>query len=217
MRERVGLTSMPLDLRWEVPPVDWAGDGDAALTITAGPRTDLFVDPRGIDAPTLNAPRLLGSPDAAGSGAGASDGVDGDDFLLGARVRVGFSATYDAGVLLVYADERSWAKLCFEYSTEGRPMIVSVVTRGVSDDANAFEVDGDQVWLRVARLGPAYAFHASTDGATWRLIRHFALAPGGQPPRIGFEAQSPTGDGCTATFERIRFARERLGDLRSGE
>jgi regulation of enolase protein 1 (concanavalin A-like superfamily) len=208
MTEAAGLTSMPFDLRWEVPPVDWAGDGDATLTITAGPRTDMFVDPRGIDGPTLNAPRLLGSPDA--------DGAAGD-YLLGARVRVGFSATYDAGVLLVYGDERSWAKLCFECSPDGRPMIVSVVTRGVSDDANAFEVDGDQVWLRVARLGRAYAFHASTDGTAWRLVRHFALAPGGPPPRIGFEAQSPTGGGCTATFERIRFARERLGDLRSGE
>ena len=33
---------------------------------------------------------------------------------------------------------------------------------------------------------------------------------------IGFEAQSPTGDGCAVTFDDIRFTRERLGDLRDG-
>ena len=33
---------------------------------------------------------------------------------------------------------------------------------------------------------------------------------------IGFEAQSPTGDGCVVTFDRIRFSSKRLGDLRDG-
>jgi regulation of enolase protein 1 (concanavalin A-like superfamily) len=204
MTERVRLATIPVELRWEVPPVRWDSDGDATLGVTAGPRTDLFVDPQGTGDAALNAPRLLGA-------------LDGD-FQLHALVRVGFSATYDAGVLLVWAHDRSWAKLCFEYSPQGRPMIVSVVTRGVSDDANAFEVDGDQVWLRVARLGPAFAFHASTDGSTWRFVRYFALDgdPGAAPPLVGFEAQSPAGDGCAVTFERVGFTPERLADLRDG-
>jgi uncharacterized protein len=209
MSEPVELAAVPLDLRWDVPPVSWRVDGDGALTITAGPRTDMFVDPQGVDAPVVNAPRLLAPPDEEG-------GAEPGDFTLSARVTVVFSATYDAGVLLVYAGERSWAKLCFEYSPQGRPMIVSVVTREVSDDANAFEVGGDQVWLRVARLGPAFAFHASTDGREWRLVRHFALAADDQAPAIGFEAQSPVGDGCTAVFDQIRLARRRLADLRDG-
>ena len=54
-------------------------------------------------------------------------------------------------------------------------MVVSVVTRGVSDDCNSFVVDGASVWLRVARVGSAFAFHASTDGSNWSFIRHFAL------------------------------------------
>jgi uncharacterized protein len=209
MSEPVELAAVPLGLRWDVPPVTWRVDGDGALTITAGPRTDMFVDPQGVDAPGVNAPRLLALSDE-------EDGAEPGDFTLSARVAVAFSATYDAGVLLVYAGERSWAKLCFEYSPQGRPMIVSVVTRGVSDDANAWEVDADQVWLRVARLGSAFAFHASTDGREWRLVRHFALATGGTAPAVGFEAQSPVGDGCTVTFDQIRLARERLADLRDG-
>ena len=43
-------------------------------------------------------------------------------------------------------------KLCFEHSPDRQPMIVSVVTRGVSDDANAFAVDGQTAWLRVSPL-----------------------------------------------------------------
>ena len=30
--------------------------------------------------------------------------------------------------------------------------------------------------VRIARIGKAYAFHASTDGGTWSFVRHFALA-----------------------------------------
>lgn len=92
-------------------------------------------------------------------------------------------------------------------------MVVSVVTRGVSDDANAFVVDGREVWLRIARIGAAYVFHASTDGKFWQFVRHFAL-PG--EPVVGFVVQSPTGEGCTATFADVRFAAERLADLRGG-
>ncbi len=161
----------------------------------------MFIDPQGT-ATTLNAPRLVG--DLAG------------DFLLSARVTVDFAATYDAGVLLLYAGDRTWAKLCFEFSPQRQPMVVSVVTRGLSDDSNSFVVDGNQVWLRVARLGQAFAFHAATDGASWQFVRHFSLDVAG-PIAAGFVTQSPTGAGCSATFDQIRFAAQRLGDLRNGE
>lgn len=59
-----------------------------------------------------------------------------------------------------------------------------------------------------------HAFHASTDGRTWQLIRVFGL--GDTAPEVGFEAQSPTGDGCTVTFEEIRHHPGLLADLRDG-
>ena len=111
---------------------------------------------------SVNAPRLLVTPDEG-------------DFQLHARVEVAFGSTFDAGVLLLWVDERTWAKLCFEYSPQGNPMVVTVVTRGLSDDANGFTVDGNVVWLRVARRTGAYAFHASTDGSQWHFVRHFSL------------------------------------------
>jgi regulation of enolase protein 1 (concanavalin A-like superfamily) len=196
------LSAVPFPLSWAVPPASAAGDGHATLTVGAGPRTDMFADPGGGE-PVLTAPRLLGVP------------PDGD-FQLSAQVRVGFAGSFDAGTLLVWIDEEHWAKLCFEFSPQGQPMVVSVVTRGVSDDANGFTVDGDTMWLRVSRLGGAWAFHGSTDGTMWHFVRFFAL-PSAGPVRVGFEAQSPVGDGCLVRFERIRFSAERLADLRGGD
>jgi regulation of enolase protein 1 (concanavalin A-like superfamily) len=198
--EPLSLPGLPFALRWQLAPERWGVAADGSLSITAGAVTDLFVDPQG-GAPVLNAPRLLASPTG--------------DHQLSARVTVDFAATFDAGVLLLYAHERAWAKLCFERSPRGEPMVVSVVTRGVSDDADSFVVDGPRVWLRVSRLGAAHAFHASTDGSRWRFVRHFALEPA-DGLRAGFLAQSPTGAGCTAVFDRVDYRPERLADLRNG-
>jgi regulation of enolase protein 1 (concanavalin A-like superfamily) len=198
----VRIEALPMPLRWLRKPKSWSVPDGASLLVDAGPQTDWFVDPQRSAEPKLNAPALLG--DASG------------DFLLSARVTVDFAGTYDAGVLVVHESNGVWAKLCFEYSPQREPMVVSVVTRGVSDDCNSFVVDGTSAWLRIARVGSAYAFHASTDGSTWSFIRHFALE-GGDAPSIGFAAQAPKGDGCAVTFEQIAFEAARLGDLRSGE
>ena len=138
------------------------------------------------------------------------------DFQFSARVSVDFASTFDAGVLLLWIDKQHWAKLCFEYSPAAEAMVVSVVNRGVADDAIAFVVDGHSVWLRVCRIDHAIAYHVSFDGTTWRMIRFFTIEDPSGPMSIGFEAQSPTGDGCAVTFDDVRFTRERLDDLRNG-
>ncbi|WP_158370244.1 DUF1349 domain-containing protein [Cellulosimicrobium cellulans] len=181
--------------------VAWAV-GDGALRATAAPRSDIFADPAG-GAPQLDAARVLGEL------------PEGDLSLL-CRVDVDFASDFDAGVLLLWFDDRHWAKLCFERSPAGEPTIVTVVNRGVSDDANAFTVPSGTAWLRVSRAGAVWAFHASLDGATWRLVRLFALDAPGVRPRLGFEVQSPAGDGCDVTFSDIRFGTTTLTDPRDG-
>jgi uncharacterized protein len=182
---------------------------ETPITVTAWalPHSDVFIDPGGgtqLNAESmLNAATLLGVPPEG-------------DFQFSARVTVGFAATYDAGVLLLWADDHDWGKLCFEFSPAGEPMVVSVVTRGVSDDANAFVVDGPTVWLRVSRVSHAYAYHASLDGTDWRMVRFFSVDGTSGPVAIGFEAQSPTGDGCVVAFDDVRFTRQRLADIRDG-
>jgi hypothetical protein len=195
--DTVTISPLPAPLTWDVDPASWSLD---PLTIVAPARCDLFRDPAG-SAPATGAPRLLGP-------------VEGD-FQLSARVMCTFAGTYDAAALLLWAGDDAWVKLAFEVAPQGEAGVVSVVTDGLSDDANAFAVTGDAVWLRISRLGPAVALHARLDDEPWRFVRHLAFAaPGGV--RAGFLAQSPLGDGATARFDAIGFTGERLADLRSG-
>ncbi len=200
MTSSIVFDSLPLSLSWQPPPVAFRTGRDSLWAEAAG-ETDLFIDP-GTGAEYLNAPRLLGS--VAG------------DFTLAARVGVDFGSTYDAAVLLLWAHDRTWAKLCFELAPQGKPTVVSVVTRTVSDDCNSFATERDEIWLRVARLGAAFAFHASADGKRWELIRHFALDLEADP-LVGFLVQSPRGPGCAARFDDISFSPNRLSDIRSGD
>jgi hypothetical protein len=183
------------------------GEQTGALVAAAPAHTDLYINPGGQgsgDAESmLNAATLLGTPPTG-------------DFQLSAHVTVDFVAQYDAGVVLLWIDAQHWAKFCFEFSPAAEPMVVSVVTREVSDDANAFVVADRSVWLRVCRIDNVYAFHASTDRRTWRLVRVFTLGEVLDGHTIGFEVQSPTGDGCVVTFDHVRFTSDRLGDLRDG-
>jgi uncharacterized protein len=201
----VPFAPVPFELTAEGPTPDaWIVDGET-LTVWAPAGTDLFIDPAlpGSDPPA-DAPRLLGRPVG--------------DFQLSARLTVDFRSSFDAGVLLVWIDQHHWAKLCFEHTPQGSPSIVTVITRGESDDANAFELAESTVWLRLARVGDTWAFHASTDGAWWRLVRYFTLGPhdDARPALVGFEAQSPTGDGCLVTFDHVTFHPETLRELRDG-
>ncbi len=200
----VRFSGLPFPLTAEGAPSCTAEfEGDAAV-LTGGPKSDLFLDPAG-DGTGPDAGRFLGEPPAG-------------DFTLRARVDVGFSNTFDAAVLLVYASASVWAKLCFELSPQDHPTVVTVVTRGFSDDSNSFEVDATSVWLRITRSGHAWAFHASSDGLYWRLVRYFALGEheGGPTARVGFLVQSPLGEGCRAMIDEIAFSAGAPADLRDG-
>jgi regulation of enolase protein 1 (concanavalin A-like superfamily) len=193
------IQGVPGTFRWLGAPAS-ADLAAGVLSMRAGPRTDWFTDP-GTGEVTVSAPAFVAS-------------LPGD-FRLAARVQVDFASTFDAGALVLWQDERRWAKLAFERSPQGQPMVVSVVTRGESDDCNSVPVDADAIWLRVSSLGAAHAFHASADGQTWEFVRHFRLGAT-QTPLAGFEVQSPSGDGCAAQFASISYTPGPLPDLRSG-
>jgi len=194
------LGRLPMAFEWQVAPADWTVGLDGTLHVVAGPRTDLFLDPAGGPG-QLGAPRLMAA-------------VEGD-FQLSAYVKADLQATFDAGALVLHAADHSWVKLALERSPQGQAMIVSVVARGLSDDANGRVVTGEGVWLRIARIGAACALHASDDGVRWELVRHFAFA-GSDGLTAGFLAQSPTGEGCAATFDGLEYVAQTLRDLRDG-
>ncbi|MEX2500980.1 MAG: DUF1349 domain-containing protein [Trueperaceae bacterium] len=197
--DRVELAAVPVPMGWDVPPAAFEVLADDAIAVTAPARSDLFRSPEG-DRAVATSPRATFPVTAP--------------CMLSAHVQVDFADAFDAGALVVHQHERSWAKLCLERAPD-RPTVVSVVTCGRSDDANAWTVDADAVWLRVALRTREIAFHASDDGVHWDLVRHFALDHG-TPTRIGFACQAPVGDGCEVRFRDVRFREGLLEDVRSG-
>lgn len=173
------------------------------VELTVAPRADLFLDPGGFDV-APDAERFLAS-------------VSGD-FQLSARVTVDFRSTFDSGVLIGYVDESTWFKICAELDPAGVPRVVSVVTRdGASDDSNGSPLSQGSAYLRISRLGRAFALHISDTGESWNLVRYFALGiPEDRPIQIGMLAQSPTGEGTVVRFEDVQFSVDRLQDVRDG-
>jgi hypothetical protein len=196
------LPNMPVELTWKYPPVDWTTADGNSLTIVAGENTDWFIDPAGTYTKD-NAPVALFAPPDA-------------NFLLSAKVTVDFASDFDAGVLQLRDRDDRWAKLCFEYSPQHQPMIVSVVTRGTSDDCNSVAIGGREIYLRISHTPQTTAFHYSLDGRYWRLVRYFTLGPL-TARLVGFSSQSPTGPKCTAVFSEISYRAGVLKDNRSGE
>lgn len=199
MNEPIFLPTIPSPLAWSVSPLAYEL-AESRLKIQAGAQTDLFNDPQG-EYTQANSSRLAFVPDAV--------------FTVQAKVQVEFAATFDAGAFIVWADEKHWAKLAFEFSPQGEPMIVTVITRDLSDDCNSMVIEGNEVYLRVAKLNGAYAFHASVDGRFWHLIRYFSSV-NLENATVNFSAQSPTGAGCTAVFSEIGYTAVLLEEIRNG-
>jgi len=192
-----------------IPPLHWTGSEGVArvdggtLTLEAAAGVDWTND-------------AAGGPQQHAATALAFAAPDGD-FVLSARVRVaGERTTFDAGALALWCDEDHWAKLCDEQSPQGDAMVVSVVTDGWSDDANGPLLRAPAIHLRIARVGPAIAFHSSPDGMRWDFVRTFRLPVSPAPLSIGFLAQAPMGDGCVAVFDGIAYEERTLADLRDG-
>jgi regulation of enolase protein 1 (concanavalin A-like superfamily) len=199
MSSVVSIPVLPAPLRAINEAEAWAVGPDS-LTLRAGAKSDWFIDPAG-EVVVENAPALV--MPATG------------EWMLQASVSAAHEAAFDAAVLVVCAGEDTWAKLCLELSPQGQVLVVSVVTRGESDDCNSIAVESESMWFRISCLGSAFAFHFSSDGKRWDMVRYFGLGER-DSTEVGFLAQSPTGDGCTATFRDIAFIPARLADVRSG-
>lgn len=183
------LAELPQPLEWQHAPLSWQSGGPATLSLTAGPHTNWFQSPTG-DGGDDNSPRLLFQPVG--------------DFVLSARLDVDFEKQWDAGALVLYLDPTHWAKLCFEYSIEGKPTIVSVVTQGLSDDNNSFPLASHTAYLKIAKSGQAIFFYASADGQHWSIVRSFSFGKW-TAPKAGFSAQSPVGLETHVRFSQIRY------------
>ena len=195
------IQGIPGTLTWHNKPVSYHVDHRSVLTIFSGPKTDWFVDP---------------FDETVASTAPIFSFIPGDTFVFSARVKVQFRTKWDAGAFMLWADDHHWAKLSFELSPEGRPTIVTVVTRGVSDDCNSVPQSGDSVYLRIARTRSTYVFYYSRDGRSWKVIRTFRLEAQ-EELSLGFESQSPAGSGSRAIFTDIRYSPRKIADIYTGK
>ncbi|MFT3869584.1 MAG: DUF1349 domain-containing protein [Nibricoccus sp.] len=186
---RLKLPAIPGELVVLNSPRELAINPDGGFFMAAAGETNLYVNPRG-GKPALNAPMVLFEP--------------GEEFILMARVSGKLQDIFDVAALVVYENERTWAKLCYENSIAKEPTIVSVVTRDVSDDCNSQTISADYAFLAVMRKGSAFSFHFSADGKIWRMVRHFQLKTEGKI-KAGFAVHCFGKNGFSATFSQITF------------
>ena len=173
-----------------------------SLKIHVEGQTDFFIDPENRKA-TATAPFLFKE-------------ISGD-FVATTLVQPDFKDQWNAGALLMIIDQSHWIKFAFENSDATGKSIVSVVTRGVSDDANgAILNDVDKIWLKLIRKGNLYALHWSLDGITYNMCR-LASMPASETIKIGMEGQSPVGETAYHKFLYFNLESKTVKDLRKGE
>ncbi|MBE5810720.1 MAG: DUF1349 domain-containing protein [Clostridiales bacterium] len=175
------------------------------VVIHAPAKTDWFNNPVPVDgvlsAPVANAPFFY--TDVTG------------DFVFRAKVRPNFKTVYDACALMVIQDEKLWTKAAFEKSDFGTTAAVCVVTNGISDDANGCNIEQDEVWLQIVRVGDVFCTHYSLDGERFDMVRLFHL-PVEKTVKVGIEAQSPAGEGGMRFYSEISLENRTVKNLRAG-
>ena len=182
-------------------------DGDT-FTIAAKPNSDFF---RGVIDPYAAEPLCDVHDDAPFY----YTEVEGD-FVMRAKVSHDFTAVYDAATLMVRVNEKCWAKACFESTDFGTRAAVSVVTRELSDDANGCDLEENEIWLQICRVGQTFACHYSIDGEDFRMMRYFVL-PAGPVVKAGMVAQSPIGEGGDRVFKHFSIEKRTVGNIRAGK
>jgi len=176
---------------------------DGKLILTSPAKRDNFRDPNG-KLSSNTAPVLLTEID------------NKKPFTLTARITPTFLETYDAGTLYVWVKDDLWLKMAMEMDERRRTRMVTVRTTGTSDDNNHDVVTTKSVYMKISSDVQTVGFYYSTDRNSWQLIRLFK---NDYPARLwlGVSAQSPVGNGTSATFEDLSLTQTSIADFRKGE
>lgn len=176
---------------------------DRKLTLTSAAKRDNFRDPNG-KLSSNTAPVLLTEVD------------NQRPFTFTARIAPTFLETYDAGALYIWVKDDLWLKMAFEMDERRRTRMVTVRTNGTSDDNNHDVVAAKSVHMKISSDARTVGFYYSLDDQTWQLIKLFR---NDYPEKIwlGVSAQSPVGNGTSATFEDIALTQTSVADFRLGK
>lgn len=173
------------------------------LTLISAAKRDNFRDPNG-KLSSNTAPVLLAEVDNT------------KPFTLTAKVTPTFLETYDAGALYVWVRDDLWLKMAMERDERRRTRMVTVRTTGTSDDNNHDVVAASSVHMKISSDTRTVGFYYSLDRQSWQLIRLFK---NDYPEKIwlGVSAQSPLGNGTSATFEELSLTPTSIADFRMGQ
>ncbi|MCR8632218.1 DUF1349 domain-containing protein [Paenibacillus radicis (ex Xue et al. 2023)] len=78
---------------------------------------------------------------------------------------------------------------------------------------NGCNINGNTVWLQVARVANNFSFHYSLDGVKFDMMRFFSL-PVDKTIKVGFVAQSPTGTGGDRIFHNFSLTNKTVNNIR---
>lgn len=137
------------------------------------------------------------------------------DFVMKALVSHPFRTKWDAAALMIRQDASHWAKICYEGTDFGTHAVVSVVTNGVSDDANGVNYTWPVVWLQMVRKGNVFCVHYGPDGERWNMVRYFSLNVTDEL-MAGMVAQCPAGAGAEMDFLHFSLEKRTVDDVRAG-
>ncbi len=188
------------ELKWMNKPkkISYAKD---TLLVRSEAKTDFFIDPSN-GKPSASAPVLYKE-------------IRGD-FVATALVTPDLSNMWNAGSLMMIIDSENWIKFAFENSDATGNSIVSVVTRGVSDDANGVRLEEQEtIWLRLIRKGDIYSMLWSKDGKHYYLAR-LSKMPSAKMVKIGIESQSPLDNEAVHKFHHFSVVHRTVDDVRKG-
>lgn len=197
--ELLKISGIPKLLQWENKPKSFKIN-KSSVTIISGEKTNMFRDPN-VTYNTDNAPKLLFEADS--------------NFVLSTAIEHAFQNKWDGGAIVLKKDSLNWIKCCFEKDYTGAKRIVTVVTKGVSDDCNSVEIKGNKVYFKLAKAGNVITIYYSLNGVNWLLVRHFTFD--GKGLNVGFLSQSPTGKECKVTFSDIKYSAKKIKDPYLGE
>lgn len=178
---------------------------DGVLEFECGEKRDIFCDPNG-KLSNNSLPILLTAVD------------NSRPFTLTAKVTPGFTdeGLYNAADLFVYANDTLWQKLCYEQDERGNHRVVTVRTRGTSDDNNHQQLDVASVYLRISSDSHTLASYYSLDKEEWHMVR---LYKNDYPAELwlGVASQCPQKGICTSLFSELSLTQDAVGDFRTGD
>lgn len=177
---------------------------NGALQLAAGAETDYFIEPGLPPYEKANAPLLLRTVDNT------------RPFTFTVKTTPVHTVKYDAGMAFLYVSNKEWLKFAFEADERMNKRLVTVKTRGFSDDNNHDAINSPFVYLKISSNTKAIGFYYSTDGQQWQVVR---VIKNEYPPKLklGIGSQSPAGKGNHSLFEELTFTETSVKDFRMGE